>query len=110
MVEYKNPNDMKLTIKNYDKIIRDWPNITIIDVKEMDECYLFNCHYPGSGLDYWVTLSRHRMNTLPGIYAFPFIDSDGKETQGVSTDWFRDMANAVSVITQEYARVYNEYN
>ena len=101
---------MKLTIKNYDKIIRDWANIEIIEVKERDECYLFNCRYPGSSLDYWVKLSRHQMNTHGGIVAFPFIDSDGNATQGVGTDWFADMDNAVSVITQEYARVYNEYN
>ena len=101
---------MKLTIKNYDKIIGDWANITIIDVKEMDECYLFNCHYPGSSLDYWVTLSRHQMNTMPGIWAFPFIDSDGSQTQGVTSDWFADMDNAVSVIEQEFQRVYNEHN
>lgn len=101
---------MKLSIKNYDKIIRDWANIEIREVIEKDECYQFKCRYPGSGLDYWVTLSRHPLNTHGGIVAFPFIADDGTQTQGVGVDWFADMDNAVSVITQEYARVYNEYN
>ena len=101
---------MKLTIKNYDKIIGNWANITITHAFERDDSYIFNCHYPGSSLDYWVTLSRYRMNTMPGIYAFPFIGPDGKETQGVSTDWFANMDNAVRVITEEYAKVYNEHN
>jgi len=101
---------MKLTIKNYDKIIREWPNIVITDVKERDAYYLFNCHYPGSGLDYWVKLSRYQMNTMPGIYAFPFIASDGSQTQGVTSDWFADMDNAVSVIEQEFHRVWSEHN
>ena len=101
---------MKLTIKNLDKIIRDWGNIAIIDAKERTDCYLFNCHYPDSSLDYWVTLSRHRMNTHGGIMAFPFIASDGGQTQGVTGDWFADMDNAVSVIEQEFHRVWSEHN
>ena len=101
---------MKLTIRNYNKIVNEWPNIVIRDVIETDHCYKFNCRYPGSGLDYWVTLSRNLMNTMPGIYAFPFIASDGSQTQGVTSDWFADMDNAVSVIEQEFTRVWNEHN
>lgn len=100
---------MKLTIKNYNKIINEWPNIVIRDVVETNNDYRFNCRYHGSGFDYWVTLSRHQMNTMTGIYAFPFIASDGSQTQGVTTDWFADMDNAVRVIEQEFQRVYNEH-
>ena len=101
---------MKLTIKNYNKIVNEWSNIVIRDVIETDKDYRFNCRYPGSSLDYWVTLSRHRMNTHGGIWAFPFIGSDGEQTQGVTGDWFADIDNAVGVIGQEFERVWNEHN
>jgi hypothetical protein len=98
---------MKLTIKNYEKIKGEWPGVTIDDITETLQYYYFGCHYPNESTIHVVPLQRDGVNLYNYANVFYFVGPDGDNSQGVTTDWFSDMLNAVGTVRDEFIKRYN---
>jgi len=98
---------MILTIKNYEKIKGQWPELTIADVTETLQYYYFGCHYPNESTIHVVPLQRNGLK-LHGLGpVFYFVGPDGDDSEGITTDWFVDKLNAVSTVRNEFIKRYH---
>ena len=98
---------MILTIKNYEKIKGGWAGFTIADVTETLHYYYFGCHYPNESTVHVVPLKRDGVKLYNYANVFYFVGPDGDNSQGVTTDWFGDMDNAVSTVRDEFYKRYH---
>ena len=98
---------MKLTIRNYQKLEGEWPELTITDVTVTLQYYYFGCHYPNESTVHVVPLKRDGVKLYNYANVFYFVGPDGDNSQGVTTDWFGDMINARATILDEFNRRYN---
>jgi hypothetical protein len=98
---------MKLTIKNYGKLAGQWPDITITDVTETLQYYYFGCRRPNESTVHVVPLKRDGVNLYNYADVYYFVGPDGENSQGVTTDWFCDKANALSTVMDEFNKRYN---
>ena len=92
---------MKLTIKNYKKIIGTYGSNSIIDATETPDYYSFTVKNNNSG-DYQVVfVKRNGRIDADGDWLYHF-GHGSQNTQSVTPGWFGDMGNAVSAIISEY--------
>jgi hypothetical protein len=92
---------MKLTIKNYKKIIGHYGNHSIVNAVELPEYYSFTVksHNTGSYRDVFV--KRDGRIDADGDWIYHF-GHGSHNTQCVTIKWFGELGNAVSAVISEY--------
>ena len=92
---------MKLTIKNYKRIIGAYRNHAIVDAEELPDYYSFTVRNNDTGDCQNVFVKRDGRIDNDGDWVYHF-GQGSHNTQSVTADWFGDMGNAVSAIISEY--------
>jgi hypothetical protein len=91
---------MKLTIKNYKKIIGTYGSNSIVNVVELQDYYCFTVKNATGGYrDIFV--KRNGKIDSDGDWLYHF-GHGSQNTQSVTPGWFGDMTNAVSAVISEY--------
>jgi hypothetical protein len=102
---------MKLTIKNYKKIIgqhledTDW---MVCDVSETDEWYCFSCMQTNTNTRPFGHISNIRLRRdgiKEGEWKYRFWHTTNQSYHQITADWFADMDNARSAIAIELRKL-----
>ena len=103
---------MKLTIKNYQKLIgkevldiSDW---VIYNVIETYECYTFVCEHRSAKTSGWGHLTNIRLRrdgVKEGEWKYRFWHTVGQGYHQITLDWFADMDNARRAIGVELKKL-----
>jgi hypothetical protein len=95
---------MKLTIKNYKRIIGVYRNHSIVNAVETPDYYSFTVKSDSTGGYGDVFVKRNGRIDNDGDWIYHF-GHGSHNTQSVTPDWFGDMGNAVSAIISEYETI-----
>ena len=92
---------MKLTIKNYKKIIGNYSRHAIVNAVELPEYYSFTVKSHNTGGYRDVFVKRDGRIDADGDWIYHF-GHGSHNTQCVTIKWFGELGNAVSAVISEY--------